>query len=180
MAAVRPRLALLVSVSALSLAAPGLQAQEAIPEIRIARTAEPIVVDGDLSDAGWKGATKVDTWYETNPGDNVPPKVKTVAYVTYDDKFFYAAFEFFDPDPSRIRAPYGDRDDVPSYTDYGGVILDTRNDRRTGLLLLANPRGIQYDAVSDDTTGNEDNSLDVYWDSAAKITGEGWVLEIRV
>ncbi|HYT32260.1 MAG TPA: DUF5916 domain-containing protein, partial [Thermoanaerobaculia bacterium] len=80
----------------------------------------------------------------------------------------------------RIRAPYGDRDAVPSYTDYGGIILDTRNDQRTGLLLLANPRGIQYDAITDDTTGNEDSSPDFYWDAAAKITSEGWILEMRV
>src|SRR5262250_2058406 len=93
-----------------------------IPEIRITRISPPIVLDGDLSDEGWKGATKVDTFFETNPGDNVPPKVKTVAYLGYDDKFFYAGFEFFDPDPSRIRAPYGDRDDVSSATDYGGII----------------------------------------------------------
>src|SRR5215471_8496995 len=156
------------------------QPRSDIPEIRITRISPPIVVDGDLSDEGWKGATKVDTFFETNPGDNVPPKVKTVAYLGYDDKYFYAGFEFFDPDPSRIRAPFGDRDDVSSATDYGGIILDTRNDRRTGLLLLANPRGIQYDAISDDTTGNEDNSPDFYWDSAAKITAQGWVLEIRV
>ncbi|HEV2063325.1 MAG TPA: DUF5916 domain-containing protein, partial [Thermoanaerobaculia bacterium] len=90
------------------------------------------------------------------------------------------AFEFFDPQPGKIRAPYGDRDNVPGYTDYGGVILDTRNDGKTGLLLLANPRGIQYDAVADDTTGNEDSSPDFYWDSAAKITKDGWVLEMRV
>ncbi len=69
---------------------------------------------------------------------------------------------------------------MPSYTDYGGIIVDTRNDHRTGLLLLANPRGIQYDAITDDTTGNEDNSPDFYWDSVAKITKEGWVLEMRV
>lgn len=155
-------------------------AGEEPPVIRISRAAGPIVMDGDLSDPGWKGATRVDTFYETNPGDNVPPRARTVAYLAYDDRFFYAAFEFFDPDPSKIRAPYGDRDDVASYTDYGGVILDTRNDHRTGLLLLANPRGIQYDAITDDTTGNEDSSPDFYWDSAAKITREGWVLEMRV
>ena len=155
-------------------------AGEGPAEIRMSRAAGPIVVDGDLSDPGWKSATKVDTFFETNPGDNVPPKVKSVAYLAYDDKYLYAAFEFFDPDPSKIRAPYGDRDDVPSYTDYGGIILDTRNDHRTGLLLLANPRGIQYDAITDDTTGNEDSSPDFYWDSAAKITKDGWVLEMRV
>ena len=155
-------------------------AAEEPPEIRITRTAGSIEVDGDLSDPGWKDATKVDTFFETNPGDNVPPRVRSVAYLAYDDKFLYAGFEFFDPDPSKIRSPYGDRDDVPSYTDYGGIILDTRNDHRTGLLLLANPRGIQYDAITDDTTGNEDSSPDFYWDSAAKITKEGWVLEMRV
>ncbi len=169
----------MLALSALPAAA-ARAAEEAPPEIRIARTAGAITVDGDLSDAGWKGATRIDTFFETNPGDNVPPRVKSVAYLAYDDKFLYAGFEFSDPDPSKIRSPFGDRDDVPSYTDYGGIILDTRNDHRTGLLLLANPRGIQYDAITDDTTGNEDNSPDFYWDSAAKITKEGWVLEMRV
>ncbi len=156
------------------------QADPGKPEIHITRARGAITVDGDLSDPGWKAATKIETFFETNPGDNVPPKVKTVGYLTYDDHALYAAFEFFDPDPSKIRAPYGDRDDVPSYTDYGGIILDTRNDHRTGVLLLVNPRGIQYDSITDDTTGNEDSSPDFYWDSATKITAHGWVLEMRV
>ena len=112
-------------------------------EIRIRRAAGPIKVDGDLSDPGWTDAVKITTWYETNPGDNVEPKVKNLGYLTYDDKYLYAAFDFTDPDPSKIRAPFGDRDNVPSYTDYGGIILDTRNDGKTGILLLANPRGMK-------------------------------------
>jgi hypothetical protein len=172
----------LLTCCGLALAAAPLRADQAThgEEIRMHRAAGPIKVDGDLSDPGWKDAAKITTWYETNPGDNTEPKVKNVGYLTYDDKFFYAAFEFFDPEPGKIRAPYGDRDNVPSYTDYGGVILDTRNDGKTGILLLANPRGIQYDAVTDDTTGNEDSSPDFFWESAAKITKDGWVLEMRV
>ena len=148
--------------------------------VTIRKITGAIAVDGDLSDEGWKSAAKVETWYETNPGDNVTPKVKSVAWLGYDDTFFYAAFEFSDPNPGLIRAPFGDRDNVPGYTDYGGVILDTRNDGRTGLLLLANARGIQYDAITDDVTGNEDSSPDFFWDSSAKVTNEGWVLEMRV
>jgi hypothetical protein len=148
--------------------------------IVIQRARGPINIDGALDDPGWEGATRVETWFETNPGDNVPPKVRSVGYLTYDDRFLYAGFEFFDPDPSKIRAPLCDRDNVQSYTDYGGIILDTRNDGKTGILLLANPRGIQYDAVTDDTTGNEDSSLDLFWDSSAKITSNGWILEMRV
>src|ERR1700688_2258312 len=152
----------------------------ASPEIHLHRAAGAITIDGDLSDPGWQGATRVETFFETNPGDNVPASVKTVAYLTYDDRYFYAAFEFFDPDPGSIRAPLGVRDYVPSYTDYGGVILDSKHDGKTGVLLLANPRNVQYDAITDDVTGNEDSSYDVYWDSATRIDARGWVLEMRV
>jgi hypothetical protein len=124
---------------------------------------------------------RTDVWYETSPGDNVPPRVASVGYLAYDNRFLYAGFEFQDPDPHRIRAPLGDRDTVVSSdTDYAGVILDTRNDGKTGILLLANPRGIQYDAVSDDVTNMEDSSPDFFWSSAARITERGWVLEIAI
>jgi len=153
---------------------------EGSPEIRIQRAAGAIVIDGDLSDPGWQGATQVETFFETNPADNTPASVKTVAHLAYDDRYLYAAFEFFDPDPASIRAPLGVRDYVPSYTDYGGLIIDSKHDGKTGVLLLANPRNVQYDAITDDVTGNEDSSYDVYWDSATRIDARGWVLEMRV
>ncbi len=125
-------------------------AAEPAEAISISRAAGPIQVDGELEDPGWSGATPYDTFYETNPGDNVEPKVRTVAWLAYDDDYLYAAFEFFDPEPGNIRAPLADRDDVPSYTDYGGIILDTRNDGKTGFMFLVNPSNIQYDAISSD------------------------------
>ena len=152
--------------------------EQAAP-IAVSRAAGPIVIDGNLTDPGWQGATKVTTWYETNPGDNVEPKVKNVGYLTYDEKFLYAGFELADPEPGKIRAPYGDRDNVPSTTDYGGIILDTQGEARRAILFLANPHGIQYDANTDDATG-EDNSPDYFWDSSARITAQGWILEMRV
>jgi hypothetical protein len=148
--------------------------------IHIARTTGPITVDGELSDPGWRTAHRVEQWYETNPGDNVPPKVKNIAYLAYDDRFFYAGFDFDDPDPGSIRAPYADHDNISgNFTDYAGVILDTRNDGHSAVLLLATPRGVQYDALTDDAS-EEDSSPDFFWDSAARITDHGWTLEIRV
>ncbi len=79
----------------------------------ITRAKGPIVIDGNLSDEGWRGAVRIDRWYEINPGDNIEPPVKNVAYLTYDDKFFYAAFEFEDPNPRSIMAPFGDHDVHP-------------------------------------------------------------------
>lgn len=150
------------------------------PEIRIRRAAAPIAVDGDLSDAGWRGAARVEDWFETNPGENVAPRVKSVGFLAYDDRYLYAGFEFSDPDPSRIRAPYSDRDGISESMDYGGIVLDSRFDGRTAILFLATPRGVQYDAVQDDAASGEDASPDFHWDSAARITAKGWTLEIRI
>ncbi len=150
------------------------------PTLTIARATGPIVVDGDLSDPAWKDAVPIERWWETNPGDNVEPKVRNVGRLLYDDKYLYAAFEFDDPEPKNIRAPYADRDNVDSTTDYGGIIIDPEYDKKTAILFLANPRGIQYDASNSDTNGNEDNSPDWFWDSAAKINDHGWTLEIRI
>ena len=108
------------SLLAFGLAAAAAFAQNSFPtSIVIQRATGPIVVDGDLSDEGWKGAERIETWYETNPGDNTPPPVKNVGYLTYDDKAFYAGFDFEDPEPRSIRAPLVDRDNVSSSIDYG-------------------------------------------------------------
>jgi len=149
------------------------------PQLTIQRAAGPITVDGDLSDPGWKGVTPITTWYETNVGDNVEPQVKNVAYLTYDDKYFYAAFDFQDPNPSGVRAPLGDHDAVNGSTDYAGVIVDSHNDGKTAQMFLANYRGVEYDAISSDATG-EDNSPDFFWDAIGKLTPTGWTLEIRI
>jgi hypothetical protein len=151
------------------------------PPIQITRTTGGITIDGDLSDPGWQNATKLEEWYETNPGDNVEPKAKSIGYLAYDDHFLYAGFKFIDPTPSKIAGPYNDRDHIGGNTDdYGGVILDARDDGKTAILFLVNPHNIQYDSVSDDSTGNEDSSPDFFWDSATKINSDGWTLEMRI
>lgn len=148
--------------------------------LQISRTAGPVKIDGDLSDEGWKAAKPVTTWYEVNPGDNTEPAVKNVGRIAYDDHFFYASFEFDDPNPRAIRAPYSDRDDSGGgFYDFGGVVLDAGNSGRTGKLFVVTPRNIQNDTIIDDATG-EDASPDFFWESATKITDHGWTLEMRI
>ena len=72
-----------------------------------------------------------------------------------------------------------DRDNVPSYTDYGGVILDATNDGKSAQMFLANAAGIQYDALTNDASG-EDSSPDFFWESAGRVTERGWQLEMRI
>ncbi len=146
----------------------------------ITRAKGPIVIDGNLSDEGWKDALRIERWYEKNPGDNTEPKVRNVGYLTYDDKYFYAGFEFDDPDPRRIVAPFGDHDNLGASRDYGGLFLDTRNEGHTAYEFQVSAHNVQFDAVMDDNGGNENSSPDFFWESAAHINDHGWTLEIRV
>jgi hypothetical protein len=149
--------------------------------LAIAKAAGPITIDGDLSDPAWQQATKFETWYETNVGDNVTPSVRTVGYVTYDSRFLYIAMDMEDPNPKDIRAPFGDHDQISGNSDdFAGVILDTRNDGKTGYEFFVTARGVQFDAVSDDSSGNEDASPDFFWDSASRINAHGWSTELRI
>jgi hypothetical protein len=150
------------------------------PPLTIARAPGAITLDGDLGDPGWQGATPITQWYETNVGDNAEPQVKNLAYLTYDDKFFYAGFQFGDPNPKGVRAPIGDHDNISGNSDdYAGIIVDSRNDGKTAQMFLSNPAGVQYDAQTSDATG-EDSSPDFFWEAVGKVTDTGWNLEIRV
>jgi uncharacterized protein DUF5916 len=175
------RAVVLITLTLLGPAVPaGAQSALSGEPIAIARSAGKITIDGDLGDEGWRNARKIDKWYETQPGDNTEPKVKNVGYLTYDDRFLYAAFEFEDPNPSAIKAPFADRDNIGNgYNDYAGILLDSRNSGRTATLFVATPRNVQYDSVLDDASG-EDSAPDFFWDSAARVNEHGWTLEIRI
>lgn len=151
-----------------------------VEPVHITRTGGAITVDGGLDDAGWAGAAVVDRFYETSPGDNSEPKVRTVALLTYDDRYLYIGLRCSDPEPGKIRAPYVERDGVIGTDDNVAIFLDTRNDRRSAVELRVSPRGIQGDAVFTDATRNEDFSPDFLYDTAARITDEGWQAEVRV
>jgi len=178
-----PRLlaALTVGLALAGVASP-VRAQPSLAGARfqISRARGPIVIDGDLSDEGWRTATRVEKFYEISPGDNVEPKVTTIGYLTYDDRFLYIALDLNDPDPSAIRAPYGDHDSINGNSDdFAGVFIDAMNSERTATEFLVSARNVQYDAVMDDASG-ETSSPDFFWDSAARITDHGWAVEMRI
>jgi hypothetical protein len=158
-------------------------AQDSLTSFTIARLSHPIAITGKLSDPGWKDATVLNRFIEIWPGDGVPPRVRTVVYLAYDDRFFYVAFDCKDPDPRRIRAPYGARDQIGLDQDFVDIVLDTRNDGRTGAMFAVNARGIQSDGIYDDANGqygSEDLSEDFFFDSAAAINAGGYVVEMRI
>jgi hypothetical protein len=156
------------------------QAPSIGPPLPVPRAAGTIVLDGKLDDAAWQQAAVLDTFFETYPGDNTAPAVKTVVYLTYDEHSFYVGIHAFDPEPGKIRAPFVERDNIVGTDDNVAVFLDTRNDRRSAIELRVNPRGNQSDAIYNDNSSSEDFSPDFFYDTAAQLTGDGWTAEMRI
>ena len=153
----------------------------AIPtQVGITKLTGTINVDGDVSDAAWEGAQRIEAFVEYYRGDNTEPPAKTIGRIAYDAEALYVAFTSDDPRPREIRAPLVDRDKVLGDQDYVAVLLDTLNDRRSGVAFRVNPRGVQTDSVVNDATGEEDFSPDFFYQAVARRTATGWSAEMRI
>lgn len=152
-----------------------------IPGGRIPQLQGEIAIDGKLDDAAWQGALVQEIAYDIQPGDNTPAPAKTLVRIGYTADALYVAFHATDPDPSQIRAHLRDRD-AAFNDDWVGVFLDTFNDHRRGYELIVNPLGVQADLIRDETNSNnqEDPSWDGLWQSAGRLTADGYDVEMRI
>ena len=145
----------------------------------LASTTDPIKIDGILDEAAWQHATQIPIDIETRPGENIPARVSTVAYLIENGDTLYVAFDARDPDPSQIRAYLRDRDSAWN-DDFVGIVLDTYNDERRAFEFFSNALGVQMDLTNDDVNKNEDSSWNAIWDSAGKINAEGYIVEMEI
>ncbi len=146
---------------------------------QVPRTDAAIEVDGVLDETVWLHAASISLDYETKPGENIDPPVATECLITYDQSRIYVAFRARDPEPERIRARLADRDTAFS-DDFVGIVLDTFNDERRAYEFFVNPLGVQMDMVYDDVNDREDASWDAIWNSAGRLTAEGYVVEMAI
>ena len=145
--------------------------------LKVPFAASAIVVDGVVDEAAWEQALVIELKYEVQPGENVPPSVRTEVLLTYDRRKLYVAFRCYDTNPSAVRARIRDRDDLGG-DDWVGVVLDTFNDERRSFSFRCNPFGVQYDVIG--TESDSDPGWDAIWASAGKITSWGYAVEMAI
>lgn len=146
-------------------------------EVRPATSA--VKVDAQLDEPAWSQATPIPIPYEWFPGDDTPAPVATDVLVTYDARNLYVAFRAHDPRPSHIRARYNERDEAGD-DDVVGFYLDPFNDDRRAYQFAVNPLGVQIDAIYSDVEASKDFAWNAIWESAGRITDEGYIVEIAV
>jgi hypothetical protein len=152
------------------------------PSFETIRAESEIRVDGVMEEAAWARAARIPLPYEYQPGDNVPPPVQTDCFITYDTRNLYIGCRALDPRPAEIRAHLMDRDAIDTFVqdDHIGFMLDTFNDERRAFQFRVNPLGVQADAIFSEQDGIEDWSWDTIWESAGRVTAEGYVVEVAL
>ena len=180
------------------------------PFIQAAKVDTGPKVDGVLDDAVWQTATPVETFTQQEPNLGQPATERTEVRIVYDTRTIYIAVHAYqaggvapaeagaatDPgaDPhahhgGSVVATEMRRDSDRLFDeDNFQVILDTFKDSRNGYMFVTTPLGAKLEQQIFDegegggrgTTSNVNRNWEGVWDSAAKITADGWTAEMAI
>ncbi len=144
----------------------------------LARIDQPITVDGRLTEAVWKNATRIDDFYTFMPEAGQPAQERTAALLAYDEYNLYIAFIAFYDDPKKIRATMARRDNIDD-DDIVAIFIDTFDGSQTAYQFSFNPYGIQSDGLYREFVG-EDLKPDFLLYSKGRIFSKGFIVEARI
>jgi len=147
------------------------------PTIEAIRVANPIQVDGRLTEQEWRRPGITD-FTQRDPNEGAQPTHKTEVWVAYDDAAIYVAARMYDDHPDSIVSRIGRRDADMS-SDWFGVCLDTYHDRRNGFFFAAYPSGSIFDGIFFNDSW-DDRTWDGVWDVATSIDDKGWTTEMKI
>lgn len=147
-------------------------------------------IDGIIDEEVWSRAVVLSGFVQEEPDEGQPVSERTEVRVIYDDAAIYIAATNYDSQPDRIIANVRRRDESPHNNDSFLVTLDTYHDHRNGFLFATNPLGVRYDAqIVGEGSGafggrfpsqSLNRDWDAIWETRARITEEGWMVEIAI
>lgn len=141
------------------------------------RTRETIKIDGDLNENVWSSTPISKDFVTFMPVYGEVLGHETKVWMAYNSSNLYFAFKCYD-DPARIKTSISQRDKMFT-DDWVAVLIDAMGNKQTSYEFYVNPNGIQGDNLNSAITGT-DLAPDFVWESAGKVTGEGYQVEIRI
>lgn len=175
--ALRPRVlrpALLLAALALG---PG--AASAQVDVRALRTAEPITLDGRLTEPAWAQADSITDFRQRDPREGAPATERTVVRLLATPAGLAVGWWCHDRDPAHIVRSQLRRDAELRSDDYVSMSIDGLHDRRSGFYFRTNANGALWDGEHVTfEQGNEE--WDGVWDARARVTAEGYEVEMLI
>ncbi|SFI08284.1 DUF5916 domain-containing protein [Halpernia frigidisoli] len=137
-------------------------------------------IDGILDDEVWKNAPVANNFIQKDPENGKPedPAFRTEVKILYDDTGIYFGIKLYDPEPAKISKELTERDNIGN-DDYFNILINGYNDKQQSLEFFLMPTGVQFDAKLN-LDGTEDANWSAVWYSAAKISNDGWSIEMKI
>jgi hypothetical protein len=164
----------------LFLASPILFNVNAASALQAARATQTISLDGKLDDGDWQRAPVIDRWTENMPNEKAAARYKTEVRFLYDQNALYVGMKAYDPDISKIDAPFVRRDKVFGTQDNFMVWIDPTGARKFAQFFRVNARGFLADGAWSEDTSNEDFSPDYDYQAFAHVDKDFWSAEMRI
>ncbi len=136
-------------------------------------------IDGVLDEAFWETIPPITDFRQRVPVDGDFPTERTEVRIAFDGDAIYFGFKLFDSNPDLIRRSILGRGGRIDEDDHIWIGLDTYHDGRNAYIFEVNSFGTRGDAlITDESMTLSDWNWDGVFQSEARVTDEGWVLEV--
>ncbi|EAZ95545.1 hypothetical protein FBBAL38_07585 [Flavobacteria bacterium BAL38] len=148
--------------------------------IATTKTSEFISIDANLNEKSWENAEIATDFvsFEPKNGTPIPKEFRTEVKVLYTDDAIYIGATLYDPDPSKILKELVERDEIGT-SDFFGVFINGYNDGQQEFRFFVTAANGQIDTNFTSSDG-EDGSWNAIWESDAKTTEFGWIIEMKI
>jgi len=160
--------------------APQAPSVTALPSARAVRTTAAIRVDGALDEPAWQQAVSIGPLTQREPNEGMNASEETDVRVLYTATTLYFGILCRDRTPSDIVSTHLTRDAELESDDNLFIVIDPFLDHRNGFFFQVNPSGARADGQVANNAEEGNLDWDGIWEASARITPEGWVVEIAI
>lgn len=158
----------------------GQATQTVIAHSTATRTTEAIRIDGRLDEAAWQAATPLSRFVQREPVEGGEPSEETEIRVLLTETGLYIGAVCHDRSPREIITTQLSRDANLDVDDRLTIVLDPFFDHRNGFFFQVNAAGARADGQVSNNAESLNRDWDGIWNAAARITNDGWVVEIEI
>ena len=144
------------------------------------RINEKIILDGKLNEAAWKEAVVEDDFMQYDPSAGAAPSEKSEIQIIYNNQYLFVGLRAYDKEPSKLIANSLERDFELSNDDGFALVIDSYNDKSTGLVFIADLLNARFDTEFSQDGATENDAYNTFWDVASSIDSLGYTTEFRI
>jgi hypothetical protein len=138
-----------------------------------------ILVDGELSDEGWRRSDVATDFIQSVPREGAPATNATFVRILYSATHLYIGVDCPQADAPILTTTLA-RDFAFEDTDTFGITLDPFNDDRNGFTIVTTPDGALRDVEITNDGANTNPNWNAVWEVRTVQRADGWSAEIEI